>query len=324
MGIGAALLYLAFQGIDLAAMWKSLTEANYWWVGLSMLMGYAAFISRGVRWVLLIDSLGYTVKTRNAVAGVTVGYMANLAIPRIGELTRCTSLNQVEDVPVDKLFGTIILERTIDFGLLLILIASCFVLQYDLINQFFHEALAMDKGEDASSLTYLIFAIPLLGFLGLFLFRKTLKKLPLYDKVVQFLKGLKDGFQSIKHIRKPFWFWFHTAFIWFMYFAMTFVCVFSLPETAHLGASAGLLLMVVGGLGMVVPAQGGVGSYHFAIILGMAALGIPQESGIGLTYATLVHAGQTLMILFTGAIALVLLYLARRKKAQHEITSSQN
>ena len=49
-----------------------------------------------------------------------VGYFTNLFIPRAGEISRCTSLKKSDDIPVDKLFGTILIERVIDFVFLLI------------------------------------------------------------------------------------------------------------------------------------------------------------------------------------------------------------
>ena len=42
------------------------------------------------------------------------GYLMNLTIPRSGELARATALFGVEKVPVEKSFGTIILERVVD------------------------------------------------------------------------------------------------------------------------------------------------------------------------------------------------------------------
>ncbi len=287
------------------------------WVAVSMIMGFAAFVSRGLRWVILIKSMGYKASGLNCVSAVTVGYFANLAIPRIGEITRCTSLNQVEEVPVNKLFGTILLERTIDMLILLSLVAAAFILQFDRINLFFEQAMGSNSGE-SSNLKFYALGVGLLMVFLFFLFRSRLRRFGLYQKVVNFLLGLKEGFQSISKMENKWAFWVHTLFIWLMYFAMTFVCIYALPETSHLSPADGLILMVAGGLGMVVPAQGGIGSYHYAIILGMVALGIPKETGIGLTYATIVHAAQTIMILATGGLAVLLLYLARRKKAKHE------
>ena len=80
-----------------------------------MIFGGLAIVSRGIRWIVLIDALGYKSSKPNAIAAVAVMYFTNLFIPRAGEISRCTSLNKVEKIPVDKLFGTILIERVIDF-----------------------------------------------------------------------------------------------------------------------------------------------------------------------------------------------------------------
>ena len=48
-----------------------------------------------------------------------------------------------------------------------------------------------------------------------------------------------------------------------MYFAMTAICFLVTSETSNLNISDGLFLLVLGGIGMVIPSPGGVGTYHF-------------------------------------------------------------
>ena len=50
-------------------------------------------------------------------------YLVNLVTPRVGEVARCTALNRTDEVPFDKLFGTVVLERVVDtlmFGLVVL------------------------------------------------------------------------------------------------------------------------------------------------------------------------------------------------------------
>ncbi len=53
---------------------------------------------------------------------LNTGYLANFAFPRLGELTRCVSLSKAEKIPVDKLFGTVIVERVIDLMMVMMLL----------------------------------------------------------------------------------------------------------------------------------------------------------------------------------------------------------
>ena len=132
-------MYFAFKNADPISLVKQLKEVDYTWVCVSIIFGFFAIISRALRWVSLLNGFGYNVKRANSIYAVSIGYFTNIAIPRAGEITRCTSLNQTEKIPVDKLFGTIILERVIDFVFLFSLIAITFALKFELFLSFLNQ-----------------------------------------------------------------------------------------------------------------------------------------------------------------------------------------
>ena len=309
-GMGVLLLYLAFNNQNPQELIEQLKTVDYLWVWLSMLFGFLAFISRGLRWIILLENLGYRAKSLNSIYAVSIGYFTNLAIPRAGEVTRCTSLSQSENIPVNKLFGTIILERTIDFIFLVSLICFTFLLEFDAFSQFFTNLFA--DGEETNS-NLGVFAIAIFStLLLLFLvFKNKLKQTVIYQKIADFLKGVADGFKSIKGIQHKWTFWGYTLFIWLMYYLMTYVCFFAIESTQLLNPIDGLFIMVVGGLGMVAPVQGGIGAYHLVVKIGLMILGISADAA--LLFATVVHTCQTLMTLFVGSISLLMLFLSKRK-----------
>ena len=309
-GIGVLLLFLAFNNQNPQELIEQLKTVDYLWVWLSMLFGFLAFISRGLRWIILLENLGYRAKPLNSIYAVSIGYFTNLAIPRAGEVTRCTSLSQSENIPVNKLFGTIILERTIDFIILLSLICFTFLVEFDAFSQFFTNLFA--DGEEAPSnlgfFSIAIFSTLLILFL---VFKDKVKQTAIYQKIAGFLQGVADGFKSIKGIQNKWAFWGHTLFIWLMYYLMTYVCFFAVESTQLLSPIDGLFIMVVGGLGMVAPVQGGIGAYHLVVKIGLMILGISADAA--LLFATVVHTCQTLMTLFVGSISLLMLFLSKRK-----------
>ncbi|MDP3003809.1 MAG: lysylphosphatidylglycerol synthase transmembrane domain-containing protein, partial [Bacteroidales bacterium] len=123
LAVGIVLLWFAFSNVDFTRLAADLKEADYSWLLLSVLFGLFAFVSRARRWVLLVNPLGFKPSLRNSFYALMTGYLANLALPRIGEITRCVALGKKEKIPVDQLFGTVVVERTIDFlSLLLIMI----------------------------------------------------------------------------------------------------------------------------------------------------------------------------------------------------------
>lgn len=311
--IGLLLLFFAFKNTNLNDLIEEAKKVDLLWIWLSMFFGFLAFISRGLRWVYLIENMGYNAKKINSIYAVCIGYFTNLAFPRAGELSRCTSLSESDKIPVNKLFGTIILERTIDFIILLSLISFVFLMKLDTVYTFFNRIEKEIGGN--SNIGFILIAVFSIILIVFIVFKTKFKKTSTYQKIVDFLKGLSDGFKSIKGIKNKWAFWGHTIFIWFMYFIMTYVCFFAIESTKLLTLIDGLFIMVVGGLGMVLPVQGGVGAYH--LLVSEALMSINLENSINNTDATLfasvVHACQTLMTLFVGSISLLMLFLSKRK-----------
>ena len=134
LGFAFGILYLLFKNQDPIQLIEEIKKVDVKWVILSMIFGGWAIVNRGLRWIVLIDALGYKSSKSNAIAAVSVLYFTNLFIPRGGEITRCTSLNQAENIPVDKLFGTIIIERIIDFIFLCSLIFLTIILSSFLLT----------------------------------------------------------------------------------------------------------------------------------------------------------------------------------------------
>ena len=136
LSIGFLLLFLVFKDYiyddqKRTELIKGFYEIDFSWVILSILFGLIAIVSRGLRWLILLDSLGYKSKKSNSVYSVAVGYLSNIVIPRSGEITRCTSLNQKENIPLNKLLGTVILERIIDLIILILLLGIGFIIKFN-------------------------------------------------------------------------------------------------------------------------------------------------------------------------------------------------
>ena len=300
--ISSVLMYLAFKDQNISEIISKLSTVKYEWLIISILFGALAFASRGLRWIYLINALGYKASKKNSINSVAVGYLTNILIPRAGEISRCTSLQQVEKIPFDKLFGTIILERVIDFAILITLILTTLMYKFKEINVFFKEVFGESSGNIFSN-PILLF---LIGFvLVIFIFKKQIKKLSFFEKIIKVLNGLKDGFSSLKKINNKTPFILHTILICVMYILMTYVCFFAIEETKHLNIFDGIYITVIGGLGMVVPSQGGIGSYHLAVKLGLVGIGIGVQPA--LLFAFAVHTAQTLMTIVFGIISSLLL-----------------
>ena len=318
-----AIIYVLFQHQNPVKLFEEIQKVEMGWVFLSMIFGAWAYVSRGLRWIVLIDALGYKSSKINSIASVSVGYFTNLFIPRAGEISRCTALNQAEKIPGDKLFGTILIERVIDLIFLFALIILAFFLKLDDLLKFFSTLQAYQTDSNAGNSKILILlSITTIGIAGFFLLKKWMKNSVFYQKILGFFDGLKEGFKSIKKMKRKSVFWIHTFSIWIMYFLMTYICFFSMSETSGLTVGDGLFLLVLGGIGMVIPTPGGIGSYHAIVMIGLAVLGVgfinlnPPEGEINpaLVFPTVVHVAQTLVAIIMGSISLFILFLTKKKK----------
>jgi uncharacterized protein (TIRG00374 family) len=250
------------------------------------------------------------------VHAVTFAYFANTFIPRSGELARCAALNQTDDIPVDQLFGTVISERVVDFVILMVL--TCIAVFSNL-----PAFLGLIEGAELPDTTNAVIGgFVLLGALGLAWFkRKMLLQLSFAQKVLSFLKGIWEGLNSIRQMKRKGMFLFHTFFIWSMYFFMAWVIFKSIGAVASITVTQALFIMVAGGFGMVMPAPGGVGAYHWAVMLGFSALGYAQE--LGFAVANVIWITQTAMIVITGGIAyLALMWFRIRKDRENRPTTT--
>ena len=222
-------------------------EARYGWVAFSLIFSVAALFSRAYRWGLLIEPLGSRPKLRNLFYSVCSGYLANLAFPRLGEVTRCTVLYEVEEAPFDKLFGTVIAERVVDLISLILLIFLTVISNSGLFGHFFANQLKEKLSflTQLSALHLAVFGLIGLGFLLLINgLRKKILANPIAVKVVDFLKGILSGLQSVLKLKRKRAFLFHTAFIWGMYYFSCYFIFFAIPETSVLGFRAGLFILV--------------------------------------------------------------------------------
>lgn len=315
LGVAGALLILAFKGVDLKATLREIGKADWFWLIVSVAASFVAFVSRSIRWNLLIHPLGYKPKLGNTNAALMIGYLANLAVPRLGEVSRCGTLNRAEKVPFDALLGTVIIERAIDVLCLLACIIMTAIIEYARLGNFLNENLFNPLQAKASALlgsaAFLIVAISIPCIVIILIVIAKKQKHGIVAKLTNLFKGIVSGLTTIRKVKSPALFIFHTILIWFMYFLMSYTCFKALESTSVLGWEAGLFILVAGGMGMSAPVQGGFGAYHLLVSQGLMLYGLAREHG--LAFATLMHASQTIVVILLGGLAFLYLALNKRK-----------
>ena len=285
-------------------LWNNILLADEKWIFLSVALGVLSHLSRAYRWKFLLEPLGYCPHFANSFMAVMGGYLANLGIPRSGEVLRGATISTYEDIPFDKAFGTIVSERIADLMMLLIIVAVGLLIQTDrLINYF--------QNHDIDPLVSIgiLFGLILLAGIGLILVRKF--EWPLIDKLKSFAKGLLEGMQSILRMKRKAAFIFHTVFIWVMYLMMFYVIKFAMPETMSL-SWAGVMAAFIVGTFAISTTNGGIGVYPIAMGAVLLLFGVNQQAGEA--FGWIVWGSQTLMVLIIGGISLLLLPVFNRNK----------
>ncbi|MBN1650365.1 MAG: flippase-like domain-containing protein [Bacteroidales bacterium] len=314
-----SLLFLAFRGLALKELWEELKTANYWWFLGAILLAIVSHIFRALRWNLLINQMGYKTRTSTTFYSVMMGYLANLALPRLGEVTRCGFLAKKEKIPFNALFGTVIAERVFDLVVLLLIIGIVVLVQIQKIGGFINEMLVQPLlGVYSGNVTAIVLVtagLALLVLVFLFVFRRSkpwLKTTLAYQKLESFIDGFVEGLKSIGKLKQRILFLFHTFMIWLLYLLMIILPFKAFPETAHLNFLDGVTVLGIGSLGIVAPVPGGIGSYHFVVTEVLSQLyEVPVK--VAAAYATANHAAQTLMFIVIGIVSYFLLILVKTK-----------
>jgi len=320
LGLGVFFIWLFLRnltGDEKRDIMQSIGEANYWWILLSVGMGIISHTSRTIRWKMMLKPMGYNPRFINLFFSVFVGYFANLALPRLGEVSRCGVLANYEKIPFQKSFGTVVTERAIDLVTYVLLFFVNIALQYNkvsgYINLKIYEPLSEKLNvENFSTLFFgVITGLIILFLIFTFFLRKRIRHTRPYKKLKEFVLGFWEGLKSLTKIKSPGWFIFHSIVIWILYFLMTYVVFNAIPETSQLSLKAGLSVFVFATIGIMV-VQGGIGIYPAIVAETLLIYSIPATKGYAMGW--LLWTGQTAMIIAAGIVALTFLPIVNKTK----------
>ncbi len=323
--IGLLLLWLVFRKIDIREVIAQIKLARYEWLLLSIGLGILSHIARAIRWNILINSMGYKTETSTTFYAVMVGYLANTAFPRLGEVTRCGVLSKNKNIPFNALFGTVISERVFDFIILVLILLGVIFLQFGFLKEFVDKYLvsSLSGMADRDNLVLAIVLLVLIIVLPLILFRiffHKIKNLKIYLKVSDFLKGLLEGIKTIGKIKRKWSFLALTVIIWTLYTMMTYTAFFALDATSGLNFSDGITIMALGSLGIVAPTPGGIGAYQFIVMTILVEI-YQVHSEPALTFSIILWTAQTVMILGAGVLGYYMLMFHKTSKKNDNVRS---
>jgi len=331
----SVLQYLLFLGLGLFLVWWSLQQipsdkweefknslktANYLLMIPVFFILSGSHVIRSIRWKILMKPMGYEPSLPNVFFAVMIGYLANLAVPRLGEVLKCTILARYEKIPADKLIGTILVERAFDVIFLGIVFLVAFILQYDIIGEFAVEEskqLFLGKsGQFSFSKLAIVLLVVVLSLLVLKKLFQYFNHLSIVVAIKKIINGIWEGLSSIKNLQQKKSFIVYSIFIWILYIAGTWVGLLATSGTAHLGLPTAISALAFASIGMIIT-PGGIGAYAFFLAKVLEKNGVSFE--IGFANGTLQWFAQFLIVLIIGFLCLALLPWYN-KKEQNEIS----
>lgn len=283
----------------------SLQQASTLWISYSIGISIIAYWLRAWRWKMLIEAdHPLSVPTYRVFWALMTGYFANLLVPRAGEVARCGVLNKTDHLPMGKLLGTVILERSVDLLFLFSVMVLAFLVENRVFVTIISELISLESLA-SRALQYLPIFLAGAVISGIFfywVFKKYRDK-GLIKKLRHFLRDFIKGLKSVGYLKNPFGFWFSSLMIWIIYFFMMYFVALAIPSTAGLTATSILMVMVMGSIGMVAPVQGGIGTFHALVAFILLYYGLEEEEGK--IFAVIIHGTQLITTIILGVISLV-------------------
>ena len=314
--LGVYLIWVFFAGMTEDAkllFYKAIREANYFWIVISMILGFIAFISRAYRWKYVLEPLGYKTKFWNRYHAVMIGYIMNLTIPRAGEASRSAMLYRSDGIPFTSSFGTIIAERAVDLVVLVSIACLTAFLGYaDFLEiksqiELKFSSVGSNSTETFTLKMFVYIFILVIGcvFSYFIVFKRNFRL-----KVLNFSKDILKGLLSIFKLKQPFAYLFFTLIIWGSYVAMFAVPFLALEQTSSIAFPGILLAFIAGSLGIMFT-NGGIGTFPLLVGLVVAfyiGKDYPDDAqAIGNALGMLLWVSQTIVMIVLGLISLILL-----------------
>lgn len=295
MGIGIYLTWFFYSGLtqeEKNAIPVAFNNANYFWVLLSLIAAWLGHVSRAYRWKFLMEPLGYKPKLSNMYHSTMIGYVLNFTIPRSGEIARPGFLSKKENLPFDKVFGTVVAERIIDvIMLLLIMGVTSLLVGQEVIDGF-------TQRDESSGPPYLLYAFLAFAILGVLAFVISSK---IRGFFIEKIKGMWEGVRTIFTMKKRIPFILHTFFIWFTYIILFWLMAQGVDGMEGIGIKELLVGFVVGAAAIAIT-PGGIGLYPIFITAALVYFGYDKD--LASSFAIMAWVIQTLLLVVLGIYSL--------------------
>lgn len=313
-------LWAAFRNVDGPLLKHAFQTANPVWLIASGLIVVASGIPRAWRWRVLLAPIAPDISMRSAFWAVMVAYAGNCVFPRAGEVARVLALERDRPTGISAILATVVVERLLDVLALSITLGVVLFFAREQIGAAFPglEQVALL----ALPIIFLFFVF--LGLLsargepGLVVFHRLAARLSpaLADKVTPVLRSALQGLRAIHTVEGYAGILVSSLILNGLYWLAMYVPFygFDLVDRYDLGLFDALVVTTIATIGFVIPAPGGIGTYHLFCAQTLHLFyRVPNE--LALAFATSVHAVALFgFVLFGGPPLIRLLWRQKAKK----------
>lgn len=314
LSVTALSLYLALRGVKFAEVGQALQQVDGLWLAASVGLGLLTLVIRAQRWRVLLKR---QLSLKDTFGLINIGYLVNGVLPaRAGDATRGVAGSLRGPVTVLAALSTVVVERVLDMLFIVVILAATIPLvpglQQYLATGSIGRGISLNMVVTASGL--LAFGIVAVFVLAAAFPRKVeavaqrmLERLPIPrpERLLRPVQHVLEGLSALGSVRAGLELVLWTTALWAVtalyFFTVMRACGAFIAEVSILKS---LVAMWSSAFGMVFPATGGIGSFHFAVREALFwGFALPRE--LGFTYAVLCHAIAYLFGIILGAAALL-------------------
>ncbi len=311
--LGIAIIWLLYRNTNIDELLTIAKSANIKIILLSLLFGFIGNFFRGLRWELLINSLGYKPKRASIVYAVFGNYAVNFLLPRAGDVWRCAVVSKHDKIPLSKSVETYLVDKALDlFAAIIVLLASIILSGDFFISYLRNNPEFVSNIKNIFSSVWLYIGIAAIGLL-IFLTFKFRKQNTFLQKIANFFKTIKHDLNLIRKMKEKKLLIFYTILVWLAFYLYFYICFYAFDFTKPLGAIVGLTVFAMSNIGIAVPVQGGIGAWHFMVISSLVVFGVAYEQASA--FAGVVFIIQSVWIILLGVFSIIALPHVKRDKS---------
>ncbi len=307
IGISVVLVVFLMRGTDFAKLGLIFRQVNYIYCLPVILAHLVAILIRSYRWRFLMEGLHHPA-IKNLFSSTMIGFMANFVLPaRMGEFVRAYLIGRKEGISKSAAFATIVVERLVD-TLTILLILMAVLMRISLPDSGIAPVYATALRGAGITLGVIFFAFLLFLILlkektdfTVSAIRFILKPFPeaWETKILKLLQSFVTGLGAVRLGPHLAYIAGYSVLLWGIYGAGNALLLKAFG--IDLPAYVPFYLLVVQAVGVAIPSSPGfVGTYHAAVVAGLAAFGMPQEES--LSFAILSHFIMVVPIILYGLV----------------------